>query len=560
MNAAVDNAGELSQFHGGLKLAGHKRLSTLTPIARMPAQARYIIPVLQHIGVAGEVLVSVGERVRKGQMLARPRHLVSAAIHAPVSGVVNAIGNYPVPHPSGIEDLCIVLNNDGKDECIEQRAVGANCFNLSPHELRNIIRDAGIVGLGGAAFPSAVKQTEIDIQTLIINGVECEPYITCDDMLMREHAREIIAGAEVIGHIIKAREIIIAIEDNKPEAIAAMQAAVAEDNTGYFRVQAVPTIYPSGGEKQLIKVVLDKEVPSNGLPNDISVLCQNVGTAYAIYRAIYHGEPLISRLLTVTGHGVQCPQNVWVDIGTPMQACIEFCGGYTNAADGMIMGGPMMGFTLRNDELPVIKASNCLLVTTREDALLPASHTHLPCIRCGHCVDVCPANLLPQQLYWFASAGQHEHAVKHHLFDCIECGCCAYVCPSRIPLVQYYRHAKSDIWAQERERKQADIARERHAARLARLEAQKLAREDKLRQKREALNARTPAKSADLTHGADARQAAIAAALARVEAKKQQQGVTAKNMHNLTPEQQQLIAAVEKRRAEASQTSHPQDN
>ena len=463
MSMQADQSGALAQFHGGIKLEGHKQLSTQSPIARLPAQERYIIPVMQHIGQAGDVLVQPGDRVLKGQMLARPHHLVSAAIHSPVSGTVHDIGDYPVPHPSGISAQCIVIDNDYKDEWLEHSGVGDECFHMTSSELRRIIRDAGIVGLGGAGFPTAVKQTEIDIYTLIINGVECEPYITCDDMLMRERAREIITGAEVIGHIIKAREIIIAIEDNKPEAIAAMQAAIEEDTTGYFRLQAVPTIYPSGGEKQIIKVILDKEVPINGLPNDIGVLCQNVGTAYAVYRAIYHGEALLSRIVTITGHGVQHPQNLEVAIGTSMQACIEFCGSYNQQHSRMIMGGPMMGYAVQSDQMPVIKLTNCLLVTSEEDTpALPATSAHLPCIRCARCVDVCPANLLPQQLYWYAGAQNFERVVDYHLFDCIECGCCAYVCPSRIPLVQYFRFAKSEIWEQERQRKKADIARERH--------------------------------------------------------------------------------------------------
>ncbi len=549
MSAQTEPPTTLAQFHGGLKLKDHKQLSTQTAIAKLPAQQRYTIPVLQHIGKAGEVLVQVGERVRKGQMLAQSKHLLSAPIHAPVSGTISDIGNYPVPHPSGLPAQCIIIDNDFENDWVERNPVGDAAFHIPPSTLRRMIRDAGIVGLGGAGFPTAIKQTEIDIKTLIINGVECEPYITCDDMLMRERAREIIAGSEVIGHIIKAREIIITIEDNKPEAIAAMQAAIADDTTGYFRVQAVPTIYPSGGEKQIIKVVLDKEVPSNSLPNDIGVLCQNVGTAYAIYRTMYHDEPLISRVVTITGHGVRQPQNLEVAVGTAMQACLEFCGTYPQANTDIVMGGPMMGFNLHSSKLPVVKVTNCLLTNTSASNLAqPQSASHLPCIRCGRCVDVCPANLLPQQLYWYSGARDFERVVDYHLFDCIECGCCAYVCPSQIPLVQYYRHAKSEIWERERERKEADIARQRHEAHQARLEKQKRDREEKLRQKREALKAR-PADTAANDIGKNA----IAAALARVEAKKKQLDLAPKNTDNLSAEQQQLIDAVEKRRKQSHQ-------
>ena len=535
---------ELHPFDGGLRLREHKAMSTASPIVTLPAPDKLVIPVLQHIGKAGEVLVSVGERVLKGQMLARPKHVISAAIHAPVSGVITDISDYPVPHPSGLPAQCIVIENDHREEWVARKPVGDDFHHMNSHSLRNIVRDAGIVGLGGAAFPSAVKQTEMDIATLIINGVECEPYITCDDMLMRERAMEVLTGADIIGHIIKARECIIAIEDNKPEAIAAMQAAVDEDGTGYFRVQAVPTKYPSGGEKQLIKMLTGREVPINGLPADIDLLVHNVGTACAVYNAIYRGEPLISRIVTVTGHGVKQPQNLEVLIGTAMHECVAAAGGYNDQVEQLIVGGPMMGFTVPDDSLPVTKAGNCLLVTARGETHPASQQQHSPCIRCGLCVEVCPARLLPQQLYWYASSQNIDRLLEHDLFDCIECGCCAYVCPSSIPLVQYYRFAKSEIWARDEERKQADRARLRHERREARLQRQKLEREQRMRKKREALKQKQAGKAGET----DAKQDAIAAALARVQAKKQQRNIQPRNTDNLTAEQAALIAAVDKRR------------
>ena len=543
-------------FDGGLHLPEHKSMSTGRPIASLPAPDRLVIPVLQHIGKAGEVLVSVGERVLKGQMLARPKHVISAAIHSPVSGVITDIGDYPVPHPSGLPAQCIVIENDHRDEWVERNPVGDDFHHMNSHSLRNIVRDAGIVGLGGAAFPSAVKQTEMDIATLIINGVECEPYITCDDMLMRERAMEVLTGADIIGHIIKARECIIAIEDNKPEAIAAMQAAVDEDGTGYFRVQAVPTKYPSGGEKQLIKVITGKEVPINGLPADIDILVHNVGTAYAIYNAIFKDEPLISRIVTVTGHGVKQPQNMEVLIGAPINECTAAAGGYNDDVNQLIIGGPMMGFTVPSDELPVIKATNCLLVTAKGETHPADQVQHSPCIRCALCVDVCPARLLPQQLYWYASSQNDERLLEHDLFDCIECGCCSYVCPSNIPLVQYYRFAKSEIWAREEERKKADRARQRHERREARLLKQQQEREERMRKKREALKK----KQASNDGKTDPKQDAIAAALARVQAKKQQRKLEPKNTDNLTEEQAALIAAVDKRRQQHNQQAAGVEN
>lgn len=536
---------ETYKFHGGLKLESHKDCSNQQPILPMPAQAQHILPLQQHIGESSEPLVSVGDRVLKGQMLAQARHMISAAVHSPVSGTVTDIGKYPVPHPSGMTAECIVIQNDFADEWIDREAVGNNYNNMTSHQLRSIVRDAGIVGLGGAVFPTSVKQTEVNVTSLIINGVECEPYITCDDMLMRERAREIISGADIIGHIIKARECIIAVEDNKPEAIAALQAVIDEDGTGFFRIASIPTIYPSGGEKQLIKVITGKEVPMNGLPADIDVLCQNVGTACAIHKTIFEAEPLISRIVTVTGGGVTHPQNLEVLLGTSMQSCIEHCGGYKDEADCLIMGGPMMGYTVENDRLPVVKATNCLLIPTRDEIHPANMSSHMPCIRCSRCVEVCPANLLPQQLYWYASARNFDRVIEYHLFDCIECGCCSYVCPSQIPLVQYYRFAKSEIWTQDYDHKKSNIARERHEFRVARLEQQKQERDERLRQKREALNKKQgkPGKAE-----IDVKKDAITEALARVQKKKAEQHIKPKNTDNLTPEQQALIKQADQRR------------
>ena len=536
-------------FHGGIKLPGHKDMSTQKPISRMPPSDRYIIPLSQQMGADGEILVSVGDSVLKGQMLAAPHGLVSAAVHTPVSGKVAAIEPHRFPHPSGLPGTCIVIDNDHRDQWVERAPIADDYPNISSHDLRNLIRDAGIVGLGGATFPAAVKQTEVGIDTLLLNGVECEPYISCDDMLMRERADGIIKGAKIIAHIIRAKKCVIAIEDNKPQAIDAVTDAVNRDGADDIGVQTVPTIYPSGGERQLIKVITGKEVPVNGLPSDIHVLCHNVATAYAIYKAIYEAEPLISRIVTVTGRGVNLPQNLEVDIGTSIHDCIEYCGGYRNDARALIMGGPMMGLTLDTDELPVIKATNCLLVTAGIDISLPESEIHMPCIRCGKCVEVCPANLLPQQLYWFSGKKDYDRALEYNLFDCIECGCCVYVCPSRIPLVQYYRHAKSDIWEQERERKKSDIARQRHEARLERLEKQKQEREARLKKKREALAKNKKGRDKEL----DKKKALIAEALARVNEKKSKQKTPAKNTDNLTPEQQQKIREVDARRASKKQ-------
>ena len=530
---SIDN--NLATFDGGLKLPGHKNLSTGTGISTVPQCKQYIIPLQQHIGVISQPLVKPGDKVLKGQMLAQPGDLISAAVHSPVSGLVTDIKPHDVPHVSGLSDLCIFVENDFKDEWVERHPLADKYNQTTSSNLRKVIRDAGIVGLGGATFPAAVKQTEVNVKTLILNGVECEPYITCDDVLMREHAQDVLSGADIIGQIIKARQCIIAIEDNKPEAIKAIRQVIEKDGTGFFQIKIIPTIYPSGGEKQLIKIITGDEVPKGRYPAELDVLCHNVATAYAIHRAIYFAEPLISRIATVTGHGIKHAQNIEVLIGTPMQLCIEHCGGYTEDSDELIMGGPMMGFSLKTDALPVVKATNCLLVTVKQDNTQhDSSHkqNQMPCIRCGRCVEVCPVRLLPQQLYWYASSKNIDRLNEHHLFDCIECGCCAYVCPSHIPLVQYYRFAKTTIQQQERERKASDIARLRHEANQARKEKQKREREEKLRKKREMLKKKsTDSKkaSSETDTNKDSKKAAIAEAIARAKAKKAERNKNKEN-------------------------------
>lgn len=538
----------LSYFHGGLKLPGHKAMSTGAPIQQAKLAKELIIPVHQHIGEAGELLVNAGDHVLKGQALTKPKGYVSASVHAPTSGVIKDIGLYPAPHPSSLSTECIVIEPDGKDEWTELQPV-ENYLKLSAAEIRNIIRHSGIVGLGGAAFPTAVKINpgpSHEIETLIINGAECEPYITCDDMLMRERADEIISGTEILLHTLNAKQCFIAIEDNKTEAIKSLKAAVKESKLVNIHVVVIPTLYPTGSEKQLIKVLTGLEVPSDGLPADIGIVMQNVGTAAAIHHAIHHGKPLISRIVTITGEGVEQPQNLETLIGTPIADVIAQCGGYKAGADRLIIGGPMMGFTISNDHLPIIKGCNCLLVETAEQH---EEQAVMPCIRCGECTRACPASLLPQQLYWHASSKNFDLVQDYHLFDCIECGCCAYVCPSHIPLVQYYRFAKTEIWNQERERVKSDHARARHDFRQARLDREKKEREERLRKKKEMLEKKKLEDA--IANGEDPKKAAIEAAMQRVKAKKQTMDEKPKNTENLTAEQQKKIDEIDKRRQSA---------
>lgn len=486
MRSGVSGFTRLWRFHGGVHPAQHKSESTHAPIETARLPQRLVLPLHQHIGEPAEPLCAPGDRVLKGQMIARPQGYVSAPIHAPTSGTVVDIGDYPIPHPSGLSALCVVIETDGEERWIDHAGI-EQYEALDPSALRNIIREAGIVGLGGAGFPTYIKLNPgaaKSIDTLILNGAECEPYITCDDMLMRERAGEIVSGLAIIAHALQARESVIGIEDNKPAALKAMQEA-ARGHTN-IRVVEVPTLYPSGDSKLLAKILTGKEVPSNKLSVHIGLTCVNVGTTYAVHRAIHHGEPLLSRIVTVTGNAVAQPRNLETLIGTPMSELIAQCAGDPAQVDRLVMGGPMMGFSLHRADLPVIKTTNCILATAAESA---QRKVVMPCIRCGACADACPVSLLPQQLYWHAKHKDLEKVQQYNLFDCIECGCCSYVCPSNIPLVQYYRYAKGDILTQEREKEKAEIARRRHEARLARVEREKMEREAKRQQKKSALDA-----------------------------------------------------------------------
>ncbi|MBU3059077.1 electron transport complex subunit RsxC [Pseudomonas indica] len=470
-------------IHGGIHPAERKTLSNHTPIQPAPLPKRLVMPLGQHIGSPAEPCVTLGERVLKGQKIAEASSFVSAPVHAPTSGVVSFIGPQPYPHVSGMPAAAIVIDSDGLDEWIEL-APCADYRSLEPSALLERIRQAGIAGLGGAGFPTAVKLTarpQQKIHTLIINGTECEPYITADDLLMREKAAELVAGIEILAHLIQPAEVLIGIEDNKPEAIAAVRAAVGERP---FSVRVFPTKYPSGGEKQLVQILTGKEVPSGGLPADIGMLCQNVGTCVAIHDAVLLGQPLISRITTLTGEALARPMNVEALIGTPVGELLAFAGLDSSKLNRLIMGGPMMGFTLPSMDVPLVKTSNCLLASTATE--LPPPPPALPCIRCGECAEACPASLLPQQLHFFALGQDHEQLKAYNLFDCIECGACAYVCPSNIPLVQYYRAAKGEIRELEQKQQKAEHSKQRFELRQERLrraeeqkEAERKARAEK---------------------------------------------------------------------------------
>ncbi len=542
---------ELFKFKGGVHPPGHKSESNSRPIHAAPLPKKLVIPLRQHIGNPAKPVVEVGERVKKGQLIGEADGYISCAVHASSSGTVTAIDMQTMPHASGLPDLCITIETDGRDEWIAHAPLDYRA--MVPAELRMRLRDMGIAGLGGAVFPSAVKLDPGAAQacpTLIINGGECEPWITCDDVLMRHRADEILQGVTVMRHLLGSTEILVGIEDNKPEAVAAMQAAAAKMDFA-VEVVAVPARYPGGGAKQMIETLTGKQVPSGKLSTDIGIQVFNVGTTYALARAVHHGEPLISRLVTVTGHVLR-PQNFEVLIGTPMHTLITLAGD-RDGTTGVLMGGPMMGVPMPDLEVPVVKATNCILVKSNE--LFPPLPRALPCIRCTRCADACPAELQPQELFRFAKAGDFGRAQEYHLFDCIECGCCSYVCPSHIPLVDYYRYAKGEIWAREKEKRAADLARERHEFRLFRLEREKKEKAEKLAAKAQAKRAELAADpSASGAPDADAKKALIAAALARAQAKKAE--VAPKNVDHLTPEQQHSIEEIEARRAKIRELAH----
>ena len=536
-------AGKLYSFPGGVHPDDKKSLSNTSVIKKPSLPELLIVPLRQHIGSDGICCVEVGDTVLKGQILSQSSSPFSVPVHAPTSGEVVAIAPHVVAHPSGLTEMCISIRPDGKDTWGDLSPI-ANYSKLDKNKLIEAICQAGISGMGGAGFPTHIKtSTSKPVEFLILNGIECEPYITSDDRLMREHAWQIRQGLDILTHLIEPKAIIVAVEDNKPEAFEALNIA-CQDKKDY-RVVSVETKYPAGGEKQLIQVVTGREVPRNGLPADVGVMMFNVGTCYAIADAILHGKPLIERIVTVTGEAVKSPSNFRALLGTPVSHLLEEAS-YTpkkQKAPKVIMGGPMMGFTLSDATIPVVKTTNCLLVPAKKE--LVDDNAERPCIRCSACADACPASLLPQQIFWHAKAKEYDKAEEYDLFDCIECGACAYVCPSEIPLVHYYRQAKSEIRIQRDEKNKAEKAKQRFEARKERLEREKLEREAKHRKAKEARLAANKAKEQNAAAVDNANNSAdatateakdkVAAALARAKAKKAAMQAKAKAEDENTP-------------------------
>ena len=564
LNQLIATAKEIFPFHGGVHPPENKTQSTQLPIGQLALPEKLVLPLRQHVGNIPKIKVTIGQHVLKGQLIAEAEGAVSAAIHAPTSGIISAIADAIIPHPSGLPDRCITITPDGKDTWITKTP--QDWRNTDRKNLVASLRLSGIVGLGGATFPTHIKlraDGKSGVHTLVINAAECEPYITCDDMLMRERSDEIVKGIAIAQFLLGAENVIIGIEDNKPEAAAAMQKAVVGTN---MQIKIVPTLYPSGDARRLVHLVLGTEIPHDKRSTEVGLQVFNVATVAALYRYFELGEPSISRIVSMTG-SVHKPQNFEVLFGTPLLHLVASAGGAKPESSHYIMGGPMMGFDLPDANVPITKAANCIIVASPQmfDAPPPA----MPCIRCARCADACPVNLQPQELYWFAKADNFEKANDYKLFDCIECGACSYVCPSNIPLVQYYRYAKSEIIAVDKAKEAADLARERNDFRLARIEREKLERAQKhaeraAAQKQDAAKkvseAQTDTALATNNHGLTsdvplnddaakvAKQAAIIAAIERAKAAKAAAGIAPKNVANADEAVKKEIAEIDARR------------
>lgn len=556
--------GRLFSFHGGVKPEEHKSVSAEVPIRRAALPARLIVPLRQNTRAIARCIVEAGQKVLKGELIGEAQGTLGTAVHAPTSGTVIEIGDYPMAHPSSLETSCVVIEPDG-----EERWVALSPFDYRAndrHTTLDFLRDSGVVGMGGAAFPSHVKLgAGAGITTLVLNGAECEPWITCDDRLMRERASAIVDGAIILRDLVGASHIIVGIEDNKAAAIAAMRNAAAgyvaeHASSTPINVVPVPTLYPAGGEKQLIRVLTGIEIPHGKLGAEYGVQCFNVGTAHAVHRATRHGEPVVSRVVTLTGN-VAHAGNYETLIGTPIDSLLALMAPRPDT-DRYILGGPMMGFALPDLSVPIVKGSNCVIAAS--PALFPPPPPELPCIRCGACARACPADLQPFELYWYSRSRNFGKAQEYHLFDCIECGCCAFVCPSHIPLVDYYRFAKTEIWARERDNVAADQARDRFEFRNYRIEREKSEKAARLAAKAAETKAKL-VQNADATAGGenvdaaaeDPRKALIAAALAR--AKQQKAAVAPRNTSDLPPDAVAEIAAIEARRT-GNRTATPADD
>ncbi len=456
------------RIRGGVHAEEHKMLTASQAIVNnFPLPKKLYIPLQQHVGKPAEPLIRVGDEVLKGQLLAYSQGMISAPVHAPSSGIILDVNDYPAPHPSALPIRMIVLETDGKDEWINAPGID-DPFRLSPEDISLRVGAAGIVGLGGATFPTAVKLNmgrENRIDTLIINGAECEPYLSCDDRQMQERSEQIIDGVRLMLHGMEADHAVVAIEDNKPQAYLAMQAAAKP--YPQIKVIQIPTRYPMGWDRQLIRYVTGREVPVGCRSSEVGVTIHNVGTAYATHKAIRQGRPLVSRVITVSGGAVGRPMNVEVPLGTLISELFDFCQVNAEQTARIVMGGPMMGDSLPHTGVPTVKATSGILALTAAEL---KSTDEQPCIRCASCVSVCPAGLRPLDMANNIRVNQLDAAVDIGLKDCISCGCCSYICPSNIPLVQYFKYASGEVAARQQAQHKSEQTKRLMDARNARLE------------------------------------------------------------------------------------------
>jgi electron transport complex protein RnfC len=477
----------------------NKRPAADAPLRTLPPPARVYMPLHQHVGGAARPVVLVGQRVLKGELLAAAQGNISAPIHAPVSGIVSAIGEVTAPHPSGMGFAAITIDSDFEGRWIETDPV-ADPFALAPEEIVRRTAAAGVVGLGGATFPAAVKFVlgkRLAVSTLIVNGGECEPYLSSDDRIMRDFAEQVVDGARIVMHAIGAREALVGIEDNKPEAIAAMTKAA--EAFPEVKIRPVPARYPMGSDKQLIQTLTGKEVPADARAAEVGVLVHNVSTCAAVHKAIRLGQPLVERIVTLNGGAVAHPGNIFAPLGTLIDELLAFCELKETPAR-LILGGPMMGTRLLHGKVPLVKGASGILAFNAREAMVPEAG---PCIRCGNCTQACPMGLLPLEMAARIRTGHLDAAVDFALSDCISCGCCAYVCPSHIQLVQYFSHAKGQLAARERATLRTEAARRLIEARTARLERE-ASEKSALAARRKAERAATKAKAAASGSNAEA--------------------------------------------------------
>lgn len=472
----------MPRLRGGLLLAGEKQRASAAPLRTASVPERLLLMLEQYSGAPLQPCVRNNEPVLLGQVIALPEDARGVPLHAPVSGrILDAA--HVTRAATGAIVPALLLANDGKDTVLPALHGLGDYASVDRAFLREQLAACGIVGLGGAAFPAHLKLGEgPEVVQLLLNGVECEPHISCDDALMRYRAKDIVAGGQVLLHILGAPRCTIAIEADKPEALAAIRAAITASNDPRFEAAVIPTFYPAGGERQLIAGLWGKEVPAGGLPRDVGVVCQNVGTAAAVAAVIDSGMPLVSRIVTVTGRGVQQAQNLEVRLGTPFSHLVAECGGYAGSVERLIAGGSMMGTALENDDFAVSKSTNCILVAAAADIQLRGPE--VPCIRCGDCAEVCPAGLLPQELYRFVRAANDEGLDRLGLADCIECGCCDHMCPSQIPLTAAFTVARQQAREVSVRSTRAAQWRDRFAAHTERLAGAEAERQRKLKERR----------------------------------------------------------------------------